>query len=113
MGPQHRRIGEIRLAWQRTVAGVFGRDVARGHFLECRFSLHQLSASFETRPGFAATLLRMRYIIDGIQELPHPEAPAQRASRRTHTVDPAPLQEYGVMTDYQIFEAGDVVLQSG
>src|ERR1700682_2267856 len=31
----------------------------------------------------------MRWIVDGIKRKPHPEEPAQRASRRTHSLDPA------------------------
>jgi len=33
-------------------------------------------------------LLRMRYVYGGIKKDPHPEEPAQRASRRTHNADP-------------------------
>src|SRR6266542_6313092 len=44
-------------------------------------------ASRVLRDG-AARLLRMRYIFDGIKKKPHPEEPAQRASRRTHGIDP-------------------------
>src|ERR1700680_4723062 len=43
--------------------------------------------------------------------------PAQRVSRRTRSADPIPRPRIAGarlhMTDYQIFEAGDVVLQSG
>src|SRR3984893_4863310 len=37
----------------------------------------------------ATRLLRIRYLFDGIKKIPHPEEPAQRASRRTHGSDPA------------------------
>src|SRR5260370_41352306 len=46
------------------------------------------TASSVLRDG-APRLLRMRYVIDGITKKPHPEEPAQRASRRAHSTAPA------------------------
>ncbi|HEY3910329.1 MAG TPA: error-prone DNA polymerase [Stellaceae bacterium] len=48
--------------------------------------LHQRPACFETRQG---ALLSMRQAGDGIEKEPHPEEPAQRASRRTPDAGPA------------------------
>ena len=47
-------------------------------------------------------LLSMRWAIDGIIEIPHPEAPRAARPRRTQGVDPASVQ-----IDYGLFRGGD------
>jgi hypothetical protein len=66
MRPQHWRIGEITLARRDAVAGVADRDVVQRHSPHLD-TPHQQPASFETHPGFAVTLLRMRYIMMAIK----------------------------------------------
>ena len=43
--------------------------------------LHRQPAFFETRPSFAVALLRMRYIVDGLKNFPHPERERSEQSK--------------------------------
>src|ERR1700738_4863844 len=61
---------------------------------ETRRGLQRGRACFETRPQFKPgagswALLSMRKILMALGKAPHPEEPAQRASRRMHWADPA------------------------
>src|ERR1051326_2903 len=61
------------------------RNALRGW---ARIVPHRRRAWFETRPGFAGTLLTMTYIYDSVQKDRHPEEAAKRTSRRTRGINP-------------------------
>src|SRR5204863_9011142 len=88
MQPQYRRLDQIRLTRRDLIAGESDRDF--GHTGSPELApLHQQLASFEERPGFAVTLLRMRDVVDSIKELPHPEGPrSRRLEGRTLLIQP-------------------------
>src|ERR1700730_9043603 len=58
----------------------------------------------------ASRLLRMRYIFDGIKKMPHPEEPAQRASRRTHRSDPAGGRSFPTRLGHRVDEALEQIM---
>src|SRR5882672_1695917 len=54
---------------------------------------HKSASSMSVRASRRAlrALLSMRYVIDRIKNIPHPEETAPRSSRRTHGADPGSL----------------------